>query len=200
MKRMLLFVLAAMSAAVLTMGDKPGKPAGRKPFDPKTMPAKRSSQGPQISYHGGPIMNGVNNHVYVIYYGQFPASTTKIIDAFLENVGGSPAFNVNTTYYDKNGQHIQNVLTYNPSTDSFYDANSLGSKLGSNFAVELLQSALSNNSLPTDQDGIYLEIISPAVSVSNSNYCGYHTDSLTVAQGVDIKYAVVPDPGVKHYN
>src|SRR5437762_1256299 len=106
MKRMFLFVLAAMSAAVLTTGGQSGT-AGRKPFDPKAMPPKRSSQGPQIFYHGGPIMTGANNHVYVIYYGQFAASTTKIIDTFLENVGGSGAFNVNTTYYDKDGQHIQ---------------------------------------------------------------------------------------------
>jgi hypothetical protein len=145
-------------------------------------------------------MNGLNNHVYVIYYGEFAASTTNIIDTFLENLGGSGAFNVNTTYYDQNNQFIHNALAYNRATDAFYDANSLGSRLGNNFAVQLLHSVLSNGSLPTDSDGIYLEIISPAVSLSNSNYCGYHTHSLTVAQGVDIKYAAVPDPGVKHYD
>ena len=76
MKRMLLFVLSAMSVAVLMGGGQLDTHAGRKPFDPRTMPRKRSTQGPEIFYHSGPIMNGLNNHLYVIYYGEFAASTT----------------------------------------------------------------------------------------------------------------------------
>src|SRR5262252_4844561 len=100
MKRVLLFMLLTMSTPVLIGGGRQDTRAGRKPFDLRTMPRKRSTQGPEIFYHGGPIMNGLNNHVYVIYYGEFAASTTNIIDTFLENLGGSGAFNVNTTYYD----------------------------------------------------------------------------------------------------
>lgn len=203
MKRILLCLMLLTAVPVLMPGQTPKDGAGRQPYDPRTKPGKPSSSGPQIFYHGGPVMTGSTNQIYVIYYGDFAGTTTNIIDTFLENIGGSGAFNVNTTYYDQqNGQnvHITNKLAYSRFTDSYYDTNSLGTKLGSTFATPLLQSALSGGHLPIDDQAIYLEIISPLVSVSNTNYCGYHTHSSTVAPGHDIKYAVVPDPGPKHYN
>ncbi|HEV2494930.1 MAG TPA: hypothetical protein VG204_17850 [Terriglobia bacterium] len=199
MKRILLYLLLITTAPLLLLGQHPNDGARRQPFDPRTMPRKTSSSGPQIFYHGGPVMTGANNHIYVIYYGDFALSTTNIIDTFLENLGGSGAYNVNTTYYDAQQVSIQNVLAYNPASDSYNDTNSMGSKLGGNFAVPLLQSAFSGTHLPVDSNGIYLEIISPEVSISSSNYCGYHTHSTAVVPGVDIKYAVIPDPGPKHY-
>lgn len=144
-------------------------------------------------------MSGPMNTVYVIYYGDFDTSTTDIIDNFLANLGGSGAFNVNSTYSDAQGLFVPNVLDYNPATDAYYDANSMGSKLGSNFAVALLQSAFSKMFHTPDPNGIYVEIIAPDVSVSNANYCGFHTHSTAVVPGFDIKYAVIPDPGPKHY-
>src|SRR5579864_1963098 len=197
MKRLLLCLMLVMIVPALVLAQLPNDSAARQPFDPKAK--KPSGSGPAISYHGGPVMTGTSNHIYVIYYGDFASSTASIIDTFLENLGGSGAYNVNTTYTDAQGNKIQNVLAYNPATDSYNDTNSLGSKLGSNFAVPLLQSAFNGNHLPMDSNGIYLEIISPEVSVSNSNYCGYHTHSTAVVPGMDIKYAVIPDPGPKHY-
>src|SRR5579863_5356607 len=198
MKRLLLCLMLVMIVPALVLAQLPKDGAARQPFDPKAKKPS-SSSGPQIFYHGGPIMTGLNNHIYVIYYGDFATSTTNIIDTFLENLGGSGAYNVNTTYYNAQNQFIQNKLAYDRRTDSYYDSNSLGSKLGGNFAVPLLQSALSSGALPTDTQAIYLEIISPEVGVSSSNYCGYHTHSTAVVPGVDIKYAVIPDPGPKHY-
>ncbi|HLW78544.1 MAG TPA: hypothetical protein VKU44_03005 [Terriglobia bacterium] len=202
MKRIwLCLVFVAAVAACLWPGQSPNAVAQRQPFDPRTMPRKnRQSGGPLIFYHGGPIMTGSSNHVYVIYYGDFAATTTNIIDTFLENVGGSGAFNVNSTYYNAQDQFIQNKLAYHHADDSYYDVNSLGAKLPNDFAVQLLQSVLSGGFLPTDTQAIYLEIISPDVTVPNGNYCGYHTHSTTVVSGQDIKYAVVPDPGPKHYD
>lgn len=197
MKRLLLCLMLATIVPALVLAQRPNDGDARQPFDPKAKKPAPTS-GPQILYHGGPVMTGAGNHIYVIYYGDFPTSRANIIDTFLENLGGSGAYNVNTTYSDAQGS-IQNLLAYHPASDSYNDTNSLGSKLGSSFAVPLLQSAFSGNHLPVDSNGIYLEIISPEVSVSSGNYCGYHTHSSAVVPGVDIKYAVIPDPGPKHY-
>src|SRR5579863_6917922 len=196
MKRLLLCLMLVMIVPALVLAQLPKDGAARQPFDPKAK--KPSGSGPAISYHGGPVMTGAN-HIYVIYYGDFASSTASIIDNFLENLGGSGAYNVNSTYTDAQGTKIPNVLAYNPASDSYNDTNSMGSKLGSNFAVPLLQSAFSGTHLPVDSNGIYLEIISPEVSVSNSNYCGYHTHSTAVVPFMYIKSAVIPDPWPKHY-
>jgi phosphate-induced protein 1 len=200
MKRLLLCLMLVTIAPAMVLAQRLTDAAARQPFDPRTMPRKTSTSGPQIFYHGGPIMTGKKNHIYVIYYGDFALSTTNIIDTFLENLGGSGAYNVNSTYYNAQNQSIQDVLAYNRATDSYNDLNSMGSKLTGSFAAQLLQSALSSSALPTDSEAIYLEIISPQVAVSNTNYCGYHTHSTSVVTGQDIKYAVVPDPDPKHYD
>ena len=78
---------------------------------------------PVILYHGGPVMAASTN-LYIVYYGSFTATQHNILDTFLQNIGGSPAFNVNTEYYDSANQHVQNVLNYSPATDSYNDAYS----------------------------------------------------------------------------
>src|SRR5438034_11681249 len=51
---------------------------------------------PAISYHGGPVIATPN--VYVIWYGVWIANQQLIITDFLNSIGGSPYFNINTTY------------------------------------------------------------------------------------------------------
>jgi hypothetical protein len=158
----------------------------------------------QILYHGGPVMTGNSNHIYVIYYGGFSRTSpaTDIIDTFLENLGGSGAFGVNTTYYDvvnNQPQYIANALTYNRTSDSYYDSYSMGNSMKGRSVASEVQSVLAGGHLPIDDDGIYLLITSPDVAVSNS-YCGYHNFSTTMIPGHNIKYAFSPDPAPPTYN
>ena len=55
-----------------------------------------------ITYNGGPVMNQPNGtNVYFIWYGNWSGDTSKeILTDFLQRIGGSPYFNINTTYYD----------------------------------------------------------------------------------------------------
>ncbi|MGI9104523.1 MAG: hypothetical protein ACR2IF_18930 [Terriglobales bacterium] len=156
---------------------------------------------PQILYHGGPVMVQ-NNHIYVIYYGSFSPTTTDVIDTFLENLGGSGAYGVNSTYYNGQGQYITNApnsLVYARTSDSYYDAYSLGHTMKGKSIANEVQSVLQNGHLLPDNNGIYLLITSPDVTVP-SNYCGYHTYSTTMIPGYIIKYAFSPDPAPPTYN
>lgn len=153
----------------------------------------KAKTAPQILYHGGPVMVGPN-HVYVVYYGSFTTTATSIIDTFLQNLGGSGAYNVNSTYYNGSNQNITNLLSYTPANDSYVDSYSQGHSLRSSFPPTELQAVLAAGHLPTDSTGIYLLIMSPDVAVPSGFYCGYHTHSTSIVVGTDIKYAVIPDP------
>ena len=77
---------------------------------------KQQTKGktPVIKYHGGPVVSA-STDLYVVYYGSFTSTQHNILDTFLQNLGGSPAFNINTEYYDSHNQHVQNILNYNPA-------------------------------------------------------------------------------------
>ena len=63
---------------------------------------KRPGGGNGISYHGGPLMLGTPN-VYYIWYGNWStasgADATAILTDLASNIGGSPYYNINTTYH-----------------------------------------------------------------------------------------------------
>ena len=59
--------------------------------------------------------------LYVIYYGAFTATQHSILDTFLQNLGGSGAFSVNSEYYNAQNVFIQNILNYSPAMDSYTD-------------------------------------------------------------------------------
>ena len=169
----------------------------RLPYDRERANAGKKA-GSQILYHGGPVMLGTNN-VYVVYYGSFTVTATSIIDNFLENLGGSGAFAVNTTYYNAQAEHISGSLDYSPSTDSYVDAYSQGHRVRNSFPTTELQAVLKAGHLPTDPSGIYVLITSPDVNVPSGFYCGYHTHSASIINGTDIKYAVIPEPSAPTY-
>ena len=59
-----------------------------------------------IGYGGGPVMLGTPD-VYYIWYGNWSGnSATTLLPDFMSNLGGSPYFNINTTYYDSQGRHV----------------------------------------------------------------------------------------------
>lgn len=157
---------------------------------------KKNHQGaakvPVILYHGGPVM--VNKDLYVIYYGNFTATQHAILDNFLQNLGGSGAFNVNSEYTDGSGNSVANILNYSPATNSFNDAYSLGTSLSGSFDTTIIHNAIANGHLPSDVNGIYILTISPDVTLPRSVWCAYHTHSSSIVAGQDIKYAVAPDP------
>src|SRR5947207_253521 len=76
-------------------------------FAPTT--GSNSKINPTISYHGGPVIGTPN--VYVIWYGLWTISQQSIIIGFLNSIGGSPYFNINTTY-PSSSIGISGLVTY----------------------------------------------------------------------------------------
>lgn len=167
---------------------------GRLPHElDQQLKAQRASKTPTILYHGGPVMVASTN-LYIVYYGSFTSNQHAILDTFLENLGGSPAFNVNTEYFDASNQHVQNVLNYSPATNSYDDAYSLGTSLSGSFETTILHNAVAAGHLPADINGIYILTISPDVKLPKSVWCAFHTHTTAIVTGEDIKYTLAADP------
>ena len=171
-----------------------GHPVGKKPYDKSTS----ASTAPTILYHGGQVLGTNGAKIYAIYYGNFPSTTTDIVNNLFSSLGGSGQYNVNTTYYQvQNGvqSNIVNALTLN---GVYIDANyPLGSNFGNNGPVNILQYFFANKHLPVDSGAVYFVMTSPDVKVPGvcTSYCAYHNTSTAIVSGVPIRYAFVPDPG-----
>ncbi len=192
-KYVVVLVIASCCAgiAVAQSGD---SAKGRVPYQlDQQLKALQAGKTPTILYHGGPIMTAATN-LYIVYYGSFTTKQHTILDTFLQHLGGSPAFNVNTEYYNKSGQHVQNVLNYHPSTDSYNDAYSLGKTLSGNFDTTILHNAVAAGHLPADTNGIYILTVSPDVKLPSSVWCAYHSNTNAIVTGEDIKYTLAADP------
>jgi len=155
---------------------------------------RRGSGG--MTYHGGPLLgiatgNPVN--VYLIWYGNWSGnSATTIVPNFLNSIGGSPYYNINTTYYNGSGVHIQNAVNYSGSTTDNY---SQGKAIGDGQVQMIVANAISSNRLPNDANGVYFVLTSADVTETSgfcSYYCAWHT--VGTINGTDIKYAFVGNP------
>ena len=148
-------------------------------------PRKKGGNG--IFYHGGPIIwNGTN--VHYIWYGDWSSNTAiSILEDFALSIGGSPYFNINTTYSDGSSHHVANAVNYIGSAFDYYSQSAALSD-GDVQAIVAAQN-------PTDENGVYFVLTSADVNETSGfckNYCGWHTSSKI--NGHDIKYAFVGNP------
>src|SRR5258706_8361992 len=73
-----------------------------------------------IVYHGGPVMLGTVNAYYILYGNWAGNSATTILTDFMNNIRGSPYFNINTTYYNGSNVHVTNSVGFQGSiTDNY---------------------------------------------------------------------------------
>lgn len=147
-------------------------------------------QGNGISYHNGPVMrNGVN--IYYIWYGDWSKDPTAnaILTNYAQNVGGSPYFNINTTYADTSG-NVPNTPTTIKYAGAVNDSGSLGTSLSDSSIWTLVTNALKT--LPADPNGVYFVLTAPYVAETSgflTQYCGWHTANYF--GNTTIKYAFV---------
>ena len=154
-------------------------------------------QGNGISYHNGPVMrNGVN--IYYIWYGNWANNplANSILTDFANNIGGSPYFNINTTYGDNNG-NVPNTAATIKYVASTTDAGSLGTTLSDSSIWTLVTNSLNSGAFPVDPNGMYFVLTAPFVAESSgflSSYCGWHTYNNYGANSTPIKYSFVGHP------
>jgi hypothetical protein len=147
----------------------------------------RPVRGNGINYHGGPVIAGGSN-IYYIWYGNWAGNTaTTILTDLANNLGGSPYYNINTTYYDGNNNHVANAIHYSGSTTDNYSQ-------GTSFGDAGVQAIVARIN-PTSTNTVYMVLTSADVNETSgfcTQYCGWHTHA-TIG-GRDIKYAFVGNP------
>ncbi len=150
-------------------------------------PGSTSSTSP-ILYHGGPVMGGTPS-IYLIWYGNWnqangsdtPAGQ-QIIRDFVAKVGGSPYFNINTSYgVTGNAQFITETSYAYPFGNRLTDAN----------VQKIVTNAIASGLLPNNLNGVYFVLTSSDVNEKSgfcTRYCGWHT---TTSTNNGIRYAFV---------
>src|SRR5438105_8128559 len=137
--------------------------------------SRLKSGGNGIFYHGGPLLLGTPN-IYYIWYGNWAGnSATTILSDFANSIGGSPYFNINTTYSDGSGTHVTNATHLSGSVNDSY---SQGAALNDAGVQAVVVNALNSNKLPKDTNGVYFVLTSADVNETSgfcTQYCGWHT-------------------------
>lgn len=150
-----------------------------------------SSNG--ISYHGGPVILGTTN-VYYIWYGNWDgnSSARPTLESFANGIGGSPYYNINTTYYNSSKVKVSNAVKLSGETNDSY---SQGTALSDAAVKTVVTNAITAGGLPLDANGVYFVLTSADVNETSgfcTQYCGWHTHGSVGSK--DIKYAFVGNP------
>jgi hypothetical protein len=157
---------------------------------PKPPPPPTANNG--INYHNGPVMLGTVN-MYYIWYGDWSGdSAVDILTDLAESIGGSPWYNINTSYYSGSGRKakfVSNSVAFKGSTTDDY---SRGKSLSDDDVRDVVADAITSGRLPKDTNGVYFVLTSEDVDETSgfcTHYCGWHTyDKIN---GADIKFSFI---------
>lgn len=133
-----------------------------------------------ITYHNGPLIPTPT--AYLIWYGNWNqangtdnATGQQIVRNFLNSLGGSPYYMVNTTY-SAGGFTISGGATL--STREASPGYSHGTKLRDSTVLSTVNEAITSGALPYDVNGVYFVLTSSDVNETSgfcTKYCGWHT-------------------------
>lgn len=159
-----------------------------------------------ILYHGGPLFTAQTKVVAIywsaatIYTGGPTPGTSgtgsqdgSIVGAFLRSFGGSPYFNINSTYFNGSGTHVTNSVVYTGFWATTANAPTNGEKVSDAQVQALVAGGLSSGALTFDNSTLYVVFSGPGVNLGGgfgTQYCAYHGHF--TSNGQDVKYAVMP--------
>jgi len=151
-----------------------------------------------ITYHGGPVLGTVSGqpvHLYLIFYGNWSGSDSggpALLQSFASNLGGSPYWNILSTYKESNGTTIKNAMNV---AGTATDTGSQGTSLTDSTLQKVVQKWISNGTFPADSNAIYHVLASQEIKETSgwcSAYCGFH--NYMTFNGTVIKYSFVGNP------
>jgi hypothetical protein len=166
--------------------------------------AAKPSSNTGIFYHGGTVITGTATKVVAIYWGNpvytnLPSGTGvgtadgTLIGSFLRSLGGSPYFNINTTYYNGSGARVVNAVSYTGywNTSGTYAAPSAAPT--DQDMINLIRAGIGKY-ITYDPNTVYAIFTGRNVNLGGgfgSQYCAYHTRG-TLADGRVFYYAAMP--------
>jgi hypothetical protein len=170
----------------------PGASVWNQPTNQTSPLAQAATTG--MVYHGGPVILGTTN-VYYIWYGNNWSTNTAvgILTDFASTIGGTPWYNINTTYYNGSNTHVSNLVHY--TTQYTVSGTPYGTSLPDSQIQKIVSDAITGGHLPSDANAVYFVLTSKEIKETSgfcSQYCGWHTRA-TIG-GKDIKYAFVGNP------
>lgn len=174
-----------------------------KEFYARGGPSKPSNNT-GIFYHGGTVIT-TPTKVVAIYWGNpgyanLPSGTGggatdgTLIGSFLRSLGGSPYFNINTTYYNASGARVVNAVSYTGywNTNGTYAAPPPAPS--DQDMINLIRNGIANGRMSYDGTTVYAILTGSGVNLGGgfgSQYCAYHTRG-TLADGRVFYYAAMP--------
>ena len=165
-----------------------------------------------IFYHGGPVLQSGTKVVAVywaanpIFVGGPPPNTYNTTDPsadqslvgfFLNHLGGSKYFNINSSYTDGSGAHIVNSVTYTGYWANASNAPGGTTSISDAQMVAMLQNGFNSGALAYDKSTLYAIFTSGQVNLGGgfgTQYCAYHTHATVTINGVSqtVLYAAMP--------
>jgi hypothetical protein len=194
----LVFSFAAQAGQVKESPDSLYKPTGKGHGEldigamqrAKAQPSRPSSSS-NLTYQGGPVMVAPTNAYYIWYGSQWDTGSQNTLTNLGQKIGGSPYFNINTTYYNASNTHVVNSVTLAGSTTN---SGTYGTRLTDANIQSIVTDAINSGALPSDANGVYFVLTDKATTATSgfcTQYCGWHTNA-TIG-GKNIKYAFVGD-------
>ena len=182
---------------------------GRHVFHVKDFYASSNKARPSrtgISYHGGTVIAGpAITKVVAIYWGSSSiyagqsagtgsgASDGTLIGSFLRSLGGSPYFNINTTYYDASSSKVLNQVGYTSFWTVGTECSSPSASPTDAQMVSLISCGLNAGKIAYDPNTVYAIFPPSGINLGGgfgSSYCAYHTHGAS-SQG-NVYYAAMP--------
>lgn len=171
---------------------------------------RRTGGGTGITYHGGPVLQAGTN-VAAIYWASAPifnggpavgtagsgASDGSLVGTFLRGLGGSPYFNINSTYTNGSGTAIVGSVSYTQYWANGTNAPSGTTSISDAQMIAMLQSGFNSGALAYDAGTVYAIFTSGKVNLGGgfgTQYCAYHTHGTVTVGGVSrtVLYAAMP--------
>ena len=158
-----------------------------------------------IFYHGGPVLLAPKvAAIYwsngTIYAGGPAAGTTgsgsadnSITGYFMNNLGASSYWNINTTYFDGSNNHVPRSLGYTQFWAANVNVPASGAKVTDAQIQAIITTGFTSGKLTFDANTIYAVFSDAGVNLGGgfgSQYCAYHGHFSW--NGNDVKFAAMP--------
>jgi hypothetical protein len=167
---------------------------------------------PQILYWGGALIT--QPKIATIYYASRPiykngpqagtsgagAADKSLIGYFLNNLGGSPYWNINTTYFQNQGtntQFVQNSLEYTRFWAPTTNAPKAGDVVSPNRMANLVEAGFESGALTYDPNTLYMIFTGSGVDLGGGfsseglSYCAWHSAYLR-DNGQIVQFSAMP--------